>query len=271
MLNSHPEIAAPPECGFLQWWHAKYNSWSGQSGDSLDLIGTFVSDLLTSRKIETWHLDKNSLILFLQQHHPSSYGELSLLVYLFWANSRGRNPQVVVDKNNYYIRHLPQLEAIWPDARYIHLVRDGRDVACSYQEVSKLDSTSPYRPILPVAVNEIAKEWRENNLTILNFLQALPESKSISLRYEDLVRGPKSSLNKVVAFLGLPFDEKMLLYYTHNDEPAVTLDWKRKTLERPDPNTIGRFRKVLEEKEVFQFEEIAGELLMRYGYGVSKV
>lgn len=271
MLNSHPEIAAPPECGFLQWWHDKYKSWNEDSGRSAKDIREFVDDLLTSRKVETWELNRDELAGFLLNQCPASYGELGALVYEYWARRSDRNPQAIVDKNNYYIRHLSELSAIWPDARFIHLVRDGRDVACSYKDVAKLESNSPYKPVLPESVDEIAREWNDNNWNITSFLEHLPRKTWTRIRYEDLVVDPGHALREAVSLLDVPFSERMLKYYDFNDEPASTLDWKRKTLESPDPTTIGRFRKVLSREEVSRFQQIAGDMLNAYGYGERKV
>lgn len=267
MLNAHPAIGAPPECGFLQWWHSTYAGWNATMGKSPETISGFVSDLLTSRKIETWELDRRKLEQLLVQEEPDSYESLTTLVYLFWARKQGREAQAIVDKNNYYVKHLDELESIWPNARYIFVVRDGRDVACSYQEVADLRTASPYKPNLPVRIEEIALEWVTNNRNIMNFLASKPQTDFMIVRFEDLINEPQQVLGRIVSIiLEQPFHERMLEYYHHNDEPSSTLDWKKKTLERPDPAAIGRFISRLEREDIARFEQIAGQMLNRFGY-----
>lgn len=266
MLNAHPQIAAPPECGFLQWWFSKYKSWNAQNGTSSEDIARYVDDILTSKKIETWNLDRQNLIDFIAGSEPTTYASLGLLVYQYWAMKKHKNPFLIVDKNNYYIRHLGELNQIWGDAGYLHIVRDGRDVACSYIDVGKLDLTSPYRPELPGRLREIADEWLINNTSIVSFLQKLDSGRHLTVRYEDLIRSTRTVLQRITDFFGIPFSVRMLEYYKYNDEPESTLAWKRKTLEPPDTATIGRFKQQLSEKEIEIFESVARGMLEKFDY-----
>jgi len=58
----------------------------------------------------------------------------------------------------------------------------------------------------------------------------------------------------------------MLEYYKHNDEPKEFLQWKTKTLEKLDPNNIGKFNLVLSQEDITRFESIAGDTLKAFGY-----
>src|ERR1051326_3263300 len=98
MLNAHPDIVAPPECGFLHWWSKKYRDWSWNN-DAAARTEEFVRDLGTSKKIETWKLRLDPLKDFILTHKPASYARLGELVYLFYARSVNRSPKVIADKN----------------------------------------------------------------------------------------------------------------------------------------------------------------------------
>lgn len=269
MLNSHPLIASPPECGFLHWWYPKYENWTRK--DSIDLIkiNAFVDDVLSSKKMETWHLNKELLTSKILSEQPLDYSSLSELVYATWAlmNSH-KNPQVIVDKNNYYIHHLKDLVKIWPDARFIHLIRDGRDVACSYLAMESLKTDSPYKPKLPSNISDIAIEWLTNNENIFQFLNHLEEGTTHIIRYEELVTRTESMLNSICEFLEVPMSLEMLNYYNHNDEPRSTSDWKKKTFEEPDIRNIGKYKELLSSEQIIQFNEIALIALKEFGYHV---
>jgi hypothetical protein len=267
MLNSHPEIAAPPECGFLHWWFGKYKNWTLQDSNNPSAVQAFVEDVIQSRKMETWSLDQDALISLIRSGKPATYAALGELIYVAWANQSGKEPKVIIDKNNYYIRHLHDLPKLWPDARFIFLIRDGRDVACSYLAMQSLATDSPYKPKLPATPSAIATEWVENNKAIAAFLSQLKPTDSIQLRYEDLILQTHDQLSRLCQFLGLGLDEKMLAYYAYNDEPASTLDWKKKTMEKPDADNVGKYASVLTVQELAQFNSIAGEMLSQYGYG----
>lgn len=269
MLNGHPRIVAPPECGFLQWWHPKYNHWEANSRGSI--LDDFIDDLKQSRKIETWNLNFDELKRLTLANHPRNYGELCSMVYLQYSRQQGKSVDTIVDKNNYYIHHLHQLLEIWPDSFFIHLIRDGRDVACSYKAMANLKSLSPYLPLLPSDIRSITKEWKSNNNNIIDFLKMVSPSKIISLRYEDLVTNPKESLDEICNRLSLAYDDGMLHYFeaqSLNKEPLETMDWKIKTLQKPDPNNIYKYRKELTKGEIEVFNQEAADLLTLYNYPI---
>ena len=90
------------------------------------------------------------------------------------------------------------------------------------------------------------------------------------MRYEDLLTGTEETLIKVCAFLELEYHQGMIHYYEateeKNREPGATLEWKMKTLEKPDPSKIGRFRKDLSPEQIATFNQLAGKQLTEYGY-----
>jgi hypothetical protein len=270
MMHAHPEICIPPECGFLEWWHEKYRDWSLEDshGVRTDL---FLSDLKQSRKIETWELDFGQVKDRIRSSGPGCYAELVAQVYLAYAYGRGKKLlKIWGDKNNYYLRRTELLNALFPEARYILIVRDGRDVACSYRELSKLQSDSPYKPELPVEIDEIAREWNDNNQSVLNFFQRINGGRCWIVRYEDLVQSPALRLSELCSFLQIAYSTRMLDYDMYNrkdgTEPSSTLDWKRKTLQKPDTDKVGVFRADLSQEEVNVFNQIAHPMLSNFNY-----
>jgi hypothetical protein len=215
-------------------------------------------------------LTKKDLKSFILRHGPKNYAELGSLVYYFQAVERGKETACWGDKNNYYIHHLSEIDSIFPNAKYIHLVRDGRDVACSYRNLLKIDSESEYFPNLPSSVEEIASEWMENNRKIRRFLNEERSEDYLIIRYEDLVLSLKSICEEICTFLDVPFSPLMLEYDRINREqglePGSTLDWKMKTLQKPDKSRIEQYKHQLSIDELKKFEKEAGSELARYGY-----
>lgn len=265
MLNAHPSVIAPPECGFMQWWYNKYNDWE-QKDNFSNRMNQFIEDLFNSKKIESWHLCKADLRVFLQKQSPKNYNELTACVYLAYGNKRS-TAEVLIDKNNYYIHYLDLLTKMWPKAKFIHLIRDGRDVACSYRGVNKLNTKSVFKPILPEKIEDIAEEWMENNFQISQLSKSYDY---LLVRYEDLLEKPENTLDIVCNYLNLNFDSQVLSYYELKEafltEPKETLDWKLKTKEKPDAKRIGQYHTTLNKEEVTIFEGIAAKELKKYGY-----
>ena len=271
MLNAHPQIISPPECGFLHWWFAKYKDWN-HTYNTLSQVNEFVHDLKSSKKIEDWDLDFGALNQKIIKQNPKNYAELGEIVYLMFSEQKGKMPIIIADKNNYYINHLNDLNEIWTTAKYILLVRDGRDVACSYINIEKLVTDSPYKPKLSNEISTIAKEWVTNNNNIIDFINSFDSERGIIVRYEDVVTNPKFYLSKVCSFLGVDFNDEMLTYYIKNaskqDEPSSTLDWKMKTLEKPDENNIGKHKTELSQEDYKKFNSIAAILLQKFNYEI---
>ena len=267
MLTCHRNILIPPEAGFAVWLHQRYNRWLRDSPDQLD---GFVSDLLKTRKIETWELNESELKGFLREAGPSSYPEAVSLVYQWYGRCSGRSFNRWGDKNNFYIDHIDVLDRMFPDAQFVHIVRDGRNVACSYRNLAKRTIHSAYAPRLPVEIESIADEWKRNTSTVHQAFQKLGSNRSYEMRLEDLVCDPQKELMALTDFLGEEFDPRMLEYHRLNSgrklEPEEFLQWKEKTLQPPITTRNEIYKSQLEVEAIATFEAIAGDALRRYGY-----
>lgn len=272
MINNHGNIVVPPECGFAMWWHAKYRDWCMESTLDRQLLDQFIQDLSTSRKIETWNLDFLALREFVRSALPSSYAELVSCVYVFFGNSLGKVFHRWGDKNNFHTRCIDSLHALFPHARFIHIVRDGRDVACSYRDVASMRLTSKYAPSLPTDIVDIATDWADNVGNVLASFAAIGWDLVHEVRYEDLVADADSELERVCEFLAEPYDARMLHYHVNNreeqQEPAEFLPWKTMTLKKPTTSQIGKFHHQLAREEIQLFQKHARHLLDRYQYEI---
>lgn len=270
MLNNHKNIIVPPECGFAVWWYDKYKSWNLDSVHSEPALGNFLRDLAQSKKIETWNLDFASLGNYIHSQKPSTYAELISCVYVFFGISKQQIFQRWGDKNNFHIRCLDTLNAIFPDALFIHIIRDGRDVACSYRNLSKKRIYSKYAPHLPSVIDEIAHEWVENVNVAISQFEIVGWNRVCEVRYEDLVGDSQVELTRICEFLSEPYDASMLNYHVHNkqeqQEPVEFLQWKKKTLELPTTSQVGKFLDELTKEEIRLFESIAKPVLDQYDY-----
>lgn len=259
ILNNHSLIGVPPESGFLQWWYKKYSNWSEKDTKDDNKINLFLDDILSSKKIEDWKLNKPNLKNFILSEKPKNYPEIITTIYKFYTN----NKLIIGDKNNYYINHLEDLSLIFPNAKYIHLVRDGRDVACSYKNINKLNPNLKYIPKVSSNIVDIANEWNNNIITIEKFIQ---NYKSITIRYEDLISTPIETLKQVCTFLEVKYEDEMLNYYRNNDEPASTLHWKGKTKETIDEKNKKKYLSLLSNEELNKFSDIAHVTLKKFNY-----
>ena len=101
------------------------------------------------------------------------------------------------EKTPRHLLHLDAIAATVPGARIVMMVRDGRDVAASFQRRDGKAITG-------------ARRWLQEN-EVLRAAEARPDT--LRLRYEDLVTDPEGSLRAVCSFAGLPFDATMLRFH----------------------------------------------------------
>lgn len=258
MINNHPEIIVPPECGFTEWLYDEF----GKIEYSEYVYRHFLSEVFKARKFETWGLSYEELLSELIEKKPRNYQELIMEIYFGYARKHGKHVKEVGDKNNYYINKIEKIENIFPGCKKIFIVRDGRDVTCSYLDLKNKDIESQYKPTLAEGIADIARQWQKS-VEVMAFWS---EKGALSIRYEDLVVDPHGTLTKVCDFLSLRYSDKMLDYYNNNDEPEEFKAWKGKTFKAVETSSVARFKADLTRDQLQTFQSVAGRGLETVGY-----
>jgi len=143
-------------------------------------------------------------------------------------------------------RNFDRLLYIWPDAKFIKILRDGRDVARSC--VAMHWAGNLWRG---------ADRWIEAETLWANMTRSLPQERYIEVRYEDLVSQPVESLAQICEFAGTTYDPAMLTYPENS------------TYTAPNPNLIFQWQQKLSKKEVQLVEARISDLLTERGYALS--
>ena len=267
MLTCHRQITVPPECGFIHWLFEKYRNVDWNDPGCYE---QFSLDVVASKKFETWGVSKIDLVTMLENIEPVTYAEACQSVIAAYERKHDKTATVFGDKNNYYLNHILLLNEIFPQCKFIHIVRDGRDVACSYKELAIEKQSSKFKPNLPTDINAIACDWKTNVNTIQEAFSQLEPSKVIEIRFGDLVKETKKQLTTICKFLGLEYDSTMENYASLNRqlelEPRALLGWKKDTTKPPVQQKSGRYLTDLTKDEILKFEQIAEAELKRYGF-----
>lgn len=149
------------------------------------------------------------------------------------------------DKTPEYLYHLDVMQQLLPEAQYIHLVRDGRDVTLSHFG----------RHWGPKNIVSGALEWREQVASVRQFARRLPASQLHELRYEDLLSRPGEVIRELIQFLGV------------QDADGVLTDRLAQRIEgdvRSD--NYDKWRKKMSPEQIRLFERLAGGTLAECGY-----
>jgi hypothetical protein len=180
-----------------------------------------------------------------------------------------------VEKNPENCFVVPFLLRSFPDARFVQIIRDGRDVAVSHAEKPWLSAASagtgtrgrggqawgpwarwwvePERREEFAGASDLTRtawSWRRFTASARAALAELPADRVLTVRYEDVVRRPQEAAETIAAFFG-------------HAEPPASL---RAALAGADPSSIGRWRTALDADGLADVEREAGDLLRELGY-----
>jgi hypothetical protein len=145
-------------------------------------------------------------------------------------------------------KHFDRLLHLWPDARFVHLVRDGRDVARSCIGMGWAGN-----------VWYGAERWLAAEELWSRLCARVAEPQRIDVRYEDLVRDSRRELDRIARFLGTAYDPAMLDYAADS------------TYERPDPGLLDQWRTRLTPRDLALCEARMARELRERGYAPSGV
>ena len=245
MLNAHPDVAVPPESRFIT------ELWNGS--DVVDVDG-FLRGLGAHPRFHTWDLPITAVRDELEGAARPSYADAIGAAFGAYARVHGKNRWG--DKTPRYVEHIPFLASLWGDARFVHLIRDGRDVALSYADV----------PFGPKTVGRAARLWGRRVKAGCDAGRALPKGRYLEVSYEDLVDDAEGEIKDIADFLELDFDPGML-DYTERARGSVL---PRASMYNPNvvkpPSKTRSWRDEMDPGHVAAFEAVAGDVLNELGY-----
>lgn len=184
---------------------------------------------------------------------------------LYAEVARRHGKPLAGDKTPDYVRHLALLRTLFPWARFVHVIRDGRSVALSLREWAAVGK-GPARYDLwtsePVAM--CALWWRWQVRSGLRDGRDLGPKHYREVRYEELVMNPARVLRDLTDFLELPFAPEMLRYHEGKVRHDPGLSAKQAWL--PPVSGLRDWRKAMAAADLEVFEAVAGDLLTQLGY-----
>jgi hypothetical protein len=247
LLGAHSDCIVTPESQF------KLPCLQVLSGSTAATARTRAVDVVRNHpRFKIWDLEIDPGEALLHAESPKTL--VSWLVEEY-ARSRGKpEASVWIDHTGTNLRYAARLLEQFPDARFIHLVRDGRGVAAS---VIPLDWG-------PNTVQRAAHWWTEKicfGLAVEGYLQ----DRALPVCFEDIVISPESSLRGLCDFLEIPYESAML-EGSGFDVPAFTRTQHQLVGEAPDPSRATAWKSQLSSREIEIFEVLTGDLLVALGY-----
>lgn len=266
MLDAHTELAIPPETHFIP-------AAIRARKRSLRPRRAFLKAVTESPFWRDNRVDEGELRRRVEALRPFALGGAVRAFYGLYAESRGKARWG--DKTPFYVLHMRAIHEVLPEARFIHMIRDGRDMALSFKDLW----------FGPDTVEEAAERW-------VSWIEAARKQSAslpayLEIRYEDLVLETEATLKRVCDFVGLGWEEGMLDYHLAAGERLgemahplrlsggrVVEAAERQAIhtlaaQPPRPERVGVWKTRMRPADRSRFERVAGHLLRELGYEVS--
>jgi hypothetical protein len=261
IIDAHPEIAV-----FQTEQHWVVRFLAKRHGVTADgtVSPAFLSTLLAYEKFARLKIDCVKIERLLEASRQIPYSEVVSGIFDLYGATQNKN--LVGDKTPENVQAIAVLHDLWPRAKFVHLIRDGRDVCLSVLSWERRAARfrQRFRSWERQPVTTAALWWKWQVELGCQDGRALAPGSYYEMRYESLVQNPQEECVKVCDFLGVPFDASMLEFN------------KGKTREGRDAKHawlgitpgLRDWRTQMPPEHVENFETAAGDLLRELGYAV---
>jgi Sulfotransferase family len=216
----------------------------------------FIDDLRRIDTVTEWDVPLDKVRARLTDAMP--IGDAIGTVYAVYAEEQGK-PRWG-DKTPMYMQNLRLLERLFPDAIFVHLIRDGRDAALSFLSMPKGLMTEAW--MQPRDVAGFAAQWRTEIKAARRLGDRVGE-RYLEVRYEDLIEDAPAVLKRICQFARLGYEPTMVDYAGDVD---VSTKPHQQSLKRPLTAGLRDWRLQMSPEDVGAFARVAGDLLWELGY-----
>jgi hypothetical protein len=261
MVNAHPEIVVTSESRWITEWFEERTGLTPQGTVTPDLIPR----LLDNPRFARLHIGREKLMTLTKDRGPVSYSSFVTGIFDLYGRRKGKG--LVGNKTPAFVRKVETLHALWPEARFVHLIRDGRDVCLSVADWPKAyqaDKPGSYVTWREDSVSTIAFWWELNVRRGRQAGRSLERGLYYEICYESLVSHPREEGALLCAFLGLRYDDAMLRFHEGKTRSDPSLSAKR--ARRAITPGLRDWRSQMPAEDVARFEAAAGDLLGELGY-----
>jgi hypothetical protein len=259
MVDAHPQIAVVHETHWITRYFEKRKGLTPEGFVTPELI----PKLLEYRRFPKMKVGRQELERLINPDEPVSYSSFVSAIFDLYGQREGKS--LVGDKTPSYVLNLPTLHGLWPTAKFVHIIRDGRDVCLSMVNWKKAHvaagrlATWSEDPVLTTAL-----WWKQRVRLGREDGSALGPGLYYEIRYETLVSQPATECEALCDFLGVPYDDAMLRFHEGREKADPGLDAKKAW--RPTTPGLRDWRSQMTLGDIERFEAAAGELLEELGY-----
>ncbi len=253
ILDSHSRIAIPYESHFITKYYRNREKFGDLKKEENRV--RLVKNILSESYVKQWDKKLNLEDIDLDKCLTLE----ATIDEVFSAYARLHGKDIWGDKTPSYTPEIHIINRMFPQCKFVHIMRDGRDVALSLvkQWWGPNDFISAMR------------YWEKTLSCTRKMLRMLPDDKFIELKYEDLLENPETEIRKILSFLQLEYEPEMMKKYQQKAGLKVG-----KRIEKHHINlkqslikdNAYKWKRNLSSADQAIAYEIAGELLEELGY-----
>jgi hypothetical protein len=254
--NAHPELAVVHES---RWIPRTFEHREGLTANGLVTLN-LAERLCDARALKPLGIDDSEMETLIRDRVGVPFSRFVTALFDLYGERQGK--RLVGDKSPGYVRYLPTLHRLWPQARFVHIIRDGRDVCLSVLDWQKGAPRFSTFADDPFTTTGVWWEWyvrlgREGGSRLGPVLYH-------EVHYERLVAEPERESAGLCEFLGIPYDASILRFHEGRTRSKPGLSTKSAWL--PVTGGLRDWRTTMDADQVLRFEAAAGDLLDELGY-----
>lgn len=253
MMDSHPDIVVPNESLVFKMF-AKRLPMYGDLNDRNNQL-ELLKDILATRVIGYWRPKLGFEQASAAINRPGFAGVVEALI----CATTDKNVSCWGEKSPGHVFHWNKINQEFPEAKVIHILRDGRDVGSSIIRAR----------MGPKTMIAAADMWQSYVQAIDGIATQCSPERFIEIRYEQLLDAPKETLGKLCEFLGVNYSDAMLEF--HKEDRNYQTD-KTNLSNLTQPLIAGnhsKWRQSLSQTQLQHFESIAGETLKQKDFDLG--
>lgn len=260
LFDAHPNVSFPPECQFIINLYPKYGKIGNWSKKQLE---DFYNDLVGQWLFDTWKIDYPKLkSRLLSMDGQYTYGTICKAVYLEYISMFGKDTiNFIGDKNPGYAIYTKVLLKIFPEAKFIHIIRDYRD---NFVSIKNVDFELPIPSIVVQKWKYFYKKFKKDS-------QLKPDSYQL-LNYEKLAQNPQDEYSKLCDFIGISYTDSVFDFHEKKEDilkhypSGYIKTYHTSLLQKVNTSKIGVWKKELTSRQVGIMDQTAGKIAEESGY-----
>ena len=255
ILSGNSDISIPPESYRIPFAIKKFHIFNNRDWE--DIVPQVLKEFEDCKEFYTWEIDITDAQKRLENIADSKRTLSNIFDELFCTYTEKHSPgsKIWGDKTPMNTLYLDWVGTVFPRSKFIHIIRDGRDVASSYLKMERYDT-----------ILEAANRWINSIESAQSFGSKIKENY-IEIRYEELVTKPEEVIKYTCDFLDIDYDSKMLDHTKQVKKLGDTDKEHHSNLSKPiSSDSVGKWRNNLSESDQESITKLLHKHLQRLGY-----